>query len=96
MGEISATQRSHGRLKTVGWIISILGMGFWLYGYFIGGGAMIIDWPQYVPEWAAEFVPNWQAEFGFALSFIGTVPLYYVEIKEMRTGKSSEKPTPRT
>ena len=94
MEETPATHRSHGRLKAIGWIISILGMGLWLYGYFTEGGAMLVDWPRYLPGWLADFVPNWQAELGFAISLVGMVPLYYVEIKEMKTGKSSEKPTP--
>lgn len=89
MDDIMATQHSHGRLKTIGWMITILGMGLWLYGYFTEDGAMLVDWSRHVPAWAAAFVPNWQAELGFALSLIGMVPIYYVEYLQFTVGDSS-------
>lgn len=85
----SASPRPHRLIKPIGWIVSIIGMGLWLYGYFAEGGASVIDWPQYIPAWAADFVPNWQAELGFAISLIGMIPLYYVEYLEFKAGSPS-------
>ena len=81
--------RTKGRIKTVGWIVSFIGMGLWLYGYFTEGGTPVIDWPLYVPEWVAEFVPNWEAELGLALSLIAMVPIYYIEYLDWKAGGPS-------
>ncbi len=85
MERLSKNPQRHTLIKTAGWVVSVVGMGLWLYGYMIDGGASIVDWSQYLPGWAAEFVPNWQAEFGLALSMIGMVPIYYVAIHEFRS-----------
>ncbi|MBT3330805.1 MAG: hypothetical protein HOK21_05625 [Rhodospirillaceae bacterium] len=84
MDDIAPDPRPYGRIKIIGWIISIIGMVLWLYGYMYDGSPGLVDWPQYLPDWAAEFVPNLEAEIGFAISLVGMVPLYYVAFKEMK------------
>mgnify|MGYP006919340014 CR=1 FL=1 len=76
--------QSQGHLKTIGWVLSIIGGAMYMYGYFADGGAALVDWPLYLPEWAVQFIPNWQAEAGLVVSVIGAVPLYYVEIRNLR------------
>ncbi len=83
MDENSATSQTHRQLKILGWVVSLVGTALYLYGYFSDGGAALINWPVYLPDWAVEFVPNWQAELGFALSIVGSIPLYYVEYKKI-------------
>ncbi len=91
MEQLSAKPRPQAPIKIIGWIVAIVGMGLWLYGYFADGGTPVIDWPQYLPDWAAAFVPNWEAELGFALSLIGMLPICYVEIMELKAGSPSNK-----
>ena len=79
MENTTVTEQTYARLKAIGWIISILGTALYLYGYFADGGTPVINWPLYLPEWAAAFVPTWEAELGFALSIVGSLPIYYVE-----------------
>lgn len=81
--------RAKGWIKAAGWIIFLIGMGLWLYGYFTEGGAPAIDWPRYVPEWAAAFVPNWEAELGMVLSLIAMVPIYSIEYLDWKAGSPS-------
>ncbi len=76
---MAQNDQPHRRLKTIGWVVSIIGTALYLYGYFAAGGTTFIDWPLYLPQWAAEFVPTWEAELGFTLSIIGSIPIYYVE-----------------
>ena len=83
MENSSEIPRMDGHLKTVGWIISIVGAALYCYGYFADGGPAIIEWPLYLPDWAVQFVPNWQAESGFALSIVGAIPIYYVEFRNL-------------
>lgn len=80
----SAKPRPHAPIKIIGWIVSIVGMGLWLYGYYADGGAPVLDWPLYLPDWAAAFVPNWVAELGFALSLIGMIQIYYAEFIDLK------------
>jgi len=83
MEESSTMPRVDRRLKAVGWVLSIIGAALYCYGYFAVGGAALINWPLYLPDWAIQFLPNWQAEAGFALSIIGAIPIYYVEIRNL-------------
>ncbi len=83
MEENPANSRLYGQLKVIGWIVSIIGTLLYIYGYFFDGGSTLFDWPRYLPDWAVEFVPNWEAELGFALSIVGSIPLYYVEYKKI-------------
>ena len=78
----SETQ-NHGMLATLGWVISIVGGGLYVYGYFASGGATVIDWPNLMPGWVSAFVPTWQAELGLVLSVIGGIPLFYVEYRKI-------------
>ena len=64
--------------------VTALGMGLWLYGYYADGGAPVIDWPLYLPDWAAAYVPNWVAELGFAISLIGMSQIYYAEFIKLK------------
>jgi protein-S-isoprenylcysteine O-methyltransferase Ste14 len=70
----------------VGWIIELVGMALWLYGYFATGHPSIIDWQASTPWWIADCLPNVEAEIGMVLVFAGMVPLYW---------PSQQKPIPR-
>jgi len=72
-----------GFLAILGWVFSIVGGGFYVYGYFSSGGATVVDWPTLMPEWASAFIPTWQAELGLVLSIIGAVPLFYAEYRKI-------------
>ena len=80
---LSPETQDHRLLTILGWVISIVGGGFYIYGYFASGGATVVNWPGFMPEWASAFVPTWQAELGLTLSIIGGVPLFYVEYRKI-------------
>ncbi len=74
------TTHTHFRLTAIGWTVSVIGTALYAYGYFVTGNASMVDWSQYLPKWGVEFVPNVEAELGFALSIIGSIPIYYGEL----------------
>jgi hypothetical protein len=61
----------------IGWIISLVGMPLWLYGYVATGNPSLIDWLAYTPWWIADFLPNIESEIGMALVCAGMVPIYW-------------------
>ena len=61
----------------IGWIIELVGMALWLYGYFATGNPSLIDWRTNTPWWIADFLPNIESEIGMALVFAGMIPLYW-------------------
>jgi len=61
----------------IGWIIELLGVALWLYGYFTSGHPSLIDWQASTPWWIADWLPNIESEIGIALMFAGMVPLYW-------------------
>jgi protein-S-isoprenylcysteine O-methyltransferase Ste14 len=65
--------------KTVitGWIIELVGMALWLYGYFATGNPPLIDWHASTPWWIADYLPNIESEIGMVLVFAGMIPLYW-------------------
>jgi hypothetical protein len=65
------------KIVAAGWIIQILGMALWTFGYFVGGHPPFVDWPAYAPHWIAEFLPTWQAELGMIVMFVGMIPIYW-------------------
>jgi len=62
-------------------------MGLCVYGYFIDGNAVFINWPRYLPDWAAEYIPNREVEIGYAMSMIGMIPIYYFAFLESKDAK---------
>jgi hypothetical protein len=61
----------------MGWIIELVGMALWLYGYFATGNPSLIDWQASTPWWIANLFPNIESEVGLALVVVGMVPLYW-------------------
>ena len=60
-----------------GWIISVGGLGLWLYGYYSTGNPPLIDWQAHTPWWIADFLPNINSEIGMALMLVGTALTYW-------------------
>jgi hypothetical protein len=60
-----------------GWLIELLGVAVWLYGYFSIGSPSIVDWHTIAPSWLADWLPNIQSEIGMALMFAGMIPIYW-------------------
>jgi hypothetical protein len=61
----------------IGWIISLVGMTLWVYGYFATGNPSLIDWHTYTPWWIADFLPNIESEIGLAVACAGTILTYW-------------------
>lgn len=61
----------------IGWIIELVGMALWLYGYFATGTPPLIDWHGSTPWWIADYLPNIESEIGMVLVFAGMIPLYW-------------------
>ena len=61
----------------IGWAISSVGWGLWLYGYFVTGHPSLIDWHARSPWWIADYLPNIESEIGMLLGFVGMVPIYW-------------------
>jgi hypothetical protein len=40
----------------IGRIIYLVGMGVWLYGYFVTGNPSLINWHTITPWWIADFL----------------------------------------
>jgi hypothetical protein len=54
-----------------GWIISLVGLALWLYGYVTIGTPPLIDWYWVVPLWIENFIRNLQCEAGMAFTVTG-------------------------
>ena len=65
------------RINLAGWILMFAGCGLWLYGYLVGGHPRLVDWPQVLPGWLAEYLPNLESEAGFAVMIVAMVPTYW-------------------
>jgi hypothetical protein len=63
--------------QIAGYLISALGTGVWLYGYFVPGNPSLIDWHAHAPEWIAKFLPNCESEIGMGLMFAAMIPMYW-------------------
>jgi hypothetical protein len=61
----------------IGWIIELVGMALWLYGYFATDHPSLVYWHAYTPWWIADYLPNIESEIGMVLVFAGMVPLYW-------------------
>ena len=68
----------------IGWLIELLGVAVWLYGYFSTGNPSIVDWPAIAPSWIAGLLPNIQSEIGMTLAFAGMIPIYWPRAKSRR------------
>ena len=74
--------RKHYRCYSIlGWALTLVGSVLWTYGYFEGDSYALLNWSTFAPHWLAEYLPNWQCESGLLLSLVGSVPVYYVQIK---------------
>jgi hypothetical protein len=60
-----------------GWILSLVGTGLWLHGYFVGSGPSVIDWHAHSPWWIADFLPNVESEVGMTFCFVSMIPMYW-------------------
>jgi len=60
-----------------GWVITLVGIVVWAYGYFIGGHPPFINWAAYTPHWIAEYMPTAEAEIGILLMFLAMIPMYW-------------------
>jgi len=65
------------RTAIAGWVISLLGIALWTYGYFATGNPSLVNWSAITPSWISEFLPNIESEIGMALAFAGMVPIYW-------------------
>jgi hypothetical protein len=65
------------KLKLLGWLVFIVGLITWLYGYFITGTPALVDWHAYTPWWIADCFPNVEAELGMLVMCLAMVPLYW-------------------
>ena len=61
----------------IGWLIELLGVAVWLYGYVSTGSPSIVDWQTIAPSWIADWLPNIQSEIGMTLMFAGMIPVYW-------------------
>jgi hypothetical protein len=75
--KFDSTNESVRKAAIIGWIISLVGMGVWLYGYFVTGHPSLLDWRTITPWWIADFLPNFESEVGFMLMIIGTGYVYW-------------------
>jgi hypothetical protein len=67
-----------------GWATSSLGMGLWIYGYFVTGRPSLINWGAITPSWISEFLPNIESEIGMAVAFAGMILIYWPSTKSQR------------
>lgn len=63
--------------KTVvlGYVVSLIGSGVWLYGYLVNGSPPLVNWHAITPWWIADFLPNIQSEIGMALTLVSMIPI---------------------
>ena len=73
----------------IGWLIELLGVAVWLYGYLSTGNPSIVDWPAIAPSWIADWLPNIQSEIGMTLMFAGMIPIYWTRHKVQNRAGSS-------
>ncbi len=65
------------KLQIVGYLISVIGTGLWVYGFFVAGSPSLIDWHAHAPEWIANFLPNVESETGMGLMLVAMIPMYW-------------------
>jgi hypothetical protein len=61
----------------VGYIVWLIGLAIWLYGYFVPGNPSLIDWRAHTPWWIADFLPNIVSEIGMVVMLLSMVPTYW-------------------
>jgi hypothetical protein len=61
----------------VGYIVWLIGLAIWLYGYFVPGNPSLIDWRAHTPWWIADFLPNIVSEIGMVVMLLSMVPPYW-------------------
>ena len=64
-------------IKAAGWILQLLGLALWVFGYFVIGHPKFFDWNAIAPWWIADFVPNAESEIGATLMLASIVPVYW-------------------
>ena len=77
LAQSSPENESVSKAVIIGWIISLAGMGLWLYGYFTTGNPSLFDWHVNIPWWISDFLPNIESEIGMTLAFAGMVLIYW-------------------
>ena len=65
------------KIVVFGWVVELVGMGLWLYGYYVTGHPSLVDWHAYTPWWIADFLPNFESEVGMMVVILGMVPIYW-------------------
>ena len=70
------------KVVIVGWVIELLGLAVWFYGYLTTGHASLLDWHSIAPWWIADCLPNLELEIGMGLMFAGMVPIYWPRRQE--------------
>jgi len=66
IGGCKVQRTSVSRAVIIGWIIELVGMALWRYGYFATGNPSLIDCHANTPRWIADFL----AEHRNADSFV--------------------------
>jgi hypothetical protein len=74
--ETVGSNRGLRKAVIAGWIIEVVGIVLWTYGYFVIGSPPVVDWPTHAPRWIADFLPNLESEIGMMLVLVGMVPIY--------------------
>ena len=67
-----------------GWVISLLGMTLWIYGYLATGNPPLVNWSAITPSWISDFLPNIESEIGMALAFAGMIPIYWPSARHQK------------
>jgi hypothetical protein len=70
------------RPAILGWMLCVLGLGLWAYGYFASGSPPMFDWAAHTPIWISEFMPTENAEIGMALMVAGSGLTYWPKRQE--------------
>jgi hypothetical protein len=65
------------KTEITGWVLSLVGILAWLYGYFSSGHTALLDWPAFAPWWIADYLPNIETEIGMVLMCVGTGASYW-------------------
>jgi protein-S-isoprenylcysteine O-methyltransferase Ste14 len=69
----------------IGWIVELVGIALWLYGYFATGSPSLFDWQAHTPRWIADFLPNIESEIGMVLVFLAMFPMYWPSRRNSET-----------
>jgi len=72
------------RTAIAGWVISLLGIALWMYGYFATGNPSLVNWSAITPSWISDFLPNIESEIGMVLAFAGMIPIYWPSARRQK------------